>query len=94
MGAAWLAVVTGALPPDVQGYLDGIAPEHRVMWDRVERIVRELHPDVELRITYEMPTFVVGDRRLPVGVWKHGPTGGVVAAPGQPARPSPDRGPR
>lgn len=42
------------------------------MWDRVERLVRERHPDVELRITYDMPTFVVGERRLPVGVWKHG----------------------
>ncbi len=42
------------------------------MWDRVERIVRQLHPDVEMRITYDMPTFVVGDHRLPVGVWKHG----------------------
>ncbi len=60
------------LPPDVQTYLDGIAPEHRPMWDRIDRIVRTLHPDVELRITYDMPTFVVGEHRLPVGVWKHG----------------------
>lgn len=57
---------------DVQAYLDGIAPEHRPMCDRVERLVRELFPDVELRITYAMPTFVVGEHRLPVGVWKHG----------------------
>ena len=42
------------------------------MWDRVEGIARQLHPGVELRITYGMPTFVVGDRHLPVGVWKHG----------------------
>ena len=42
------------------------------MWNRIERIVRVLHPDVEMLITYDMPTFVVGERRLPVGVWKHG----------------------
>lgn len=60
------------LPPDVQTYLDGVAAQHRPMWDRIERIVRVLHPDVELCITYDMPTFVVGERRLPVGVWKHG----------------------
>lgn len=42
------------------------------MWDRVERLVRALHPDVELRMTYRTPTFVVGEQRLPVGVWKHG----------------------
>ena len=65
-------VVTRPVPPEVQTYLDGIAAEHRPMWDRVERLVRALHPDVELRITYDMPTFVVGEHRLPVGVWKHG----------------------
>jgi hypothetical protein len=58
--------------PDVQAYIDGIAPQHRPMWDRIDRLVRELHPDVELRITYDMPTFVVAEHRLPVGVWKHG----------------------
>ncbi len=42
------------------------------MWNRVEGLVRALFPDVELRITYGMPTFVVGEHRLPVGVWKHG----------------------
>ena len=56
----------------MQTYVDGIAAEHLPMWDRVVRLVRVLHPDVELRITYDMPTFVVGERRLPVGVWKHG----------------------
>ncbi len=42
------------------------------MWERVERLVRAVAPDVELRITYDMPTYVVGEHRLPVGVWKHG----------------------
>jgi uncharacterized protein YdhG (YjbR/CyaY superfamily) len=64
--------MTHPVPPEVQAYLDGIPAEHRPMWDRVERIVRGLHPDVELRLTYDMPTFVVGEHRLPVGVWKHG----------------------
>ena len=65
-------VVTTPIPDDVQAYIDGIASEHRPMWDRVDRLIRARHPDVELRITYDMPTFVVGDHRLPVGVWKHG----------------------
>jgi hypothetical protein len=39
---------------------------------RVAGLVRVLHPEAELRITYGMPTFVVGQHRLPVGVWKHG----------------------
>jgi hypothetical protein len=69
---SWLVRMSPSVPPDVQAYLDGIAPEHRAMWDRVDRLVRSIHPEAELRITYDMPTFVVGDRRLPVGVWKHG----------------------
>lgn len=60
------------MDPDVQSYIDGIAPEHRPMWDRVDGLVRALFPDVEVRMTYDMPTFVVGEHRLPVGVWKHG----------------------
>ena len=61
-----------AVPPDVQAYLDGIDAVHRPMWDRVEGLVRASYPGVELRITYKMPTFVVGEHQLPVGVWKHG----------------------
>jgi len=64
--------VSELIPPDVQAYLDEIAAEHRPMWDRIAGLVRVLHPEVELRITYGMPTFVVGEHRLPVGVWKHG----------------------
>ena len=64
--------MSDALPPDVQVYLDEIAAEHRPMWDRVAGLVRGLHPEVERRITYGMPTFVVGEHRLPVGVWTHG----------------------
>lgn len=61
-----------AIPSDVKAYLDAVPEQHRPMWDRVERLVRSIHPDVELRMTYDMPTFVVGEHRLPVGVWKHG----------------------
>ena len=64
--------MSATVPPDVQTYIDGIAAEHRPMWDRVASLVRGLHPDVELRITYDMPTFVVGEHHLPVGVWKRG----------------------
>lgn len=64
--------MNSSLPPDVRAYLDGVAAEHRLLWDRIERIVRVLHPDVELCISYDMPTFVLAEHRLPVGVWKHG----------------------
>ena len=62
----------GAVDTDVLDYLDGIAPEQRPLFDRVRALITGLHPDVELVLSYKMPTFVVGERRLHVGVWKHG----------------------
>lgn len=58
--------------PQVQAYVDAVAPSHRPLFDRVDRLVREAHPGVETVLAYKMPTYVVGDRQLHVGVWKHG----------------------
>lgn len=55
----------------VRDHLDAIAPERRPLFDRVHRLVLEVHPDAEVVISYDMPTFVVGRYRLYVGVWKH-----------------------
>ena len=56
----------------VRGYIDVIAPEHRPLFDRLHRLVLEAHPDVEVVLSYKMPTYKVGRHRLYVGVWKHG----------------------
>lgn len=56
----------------VQDYIDAISPEHRPLFDRVHRLVLDAHPGAEMVIAYKMPTYVVGDRRLHVAVWKHG----------------------
>ena len=55
----------------VRGYIDAIPPTHRPLFDRLHRLVLEDHPDATLMLSYNMPTFKVGDRRLYVGVWKH-----------------------
>ena len=57
---------------DVDAYLAAAGPEQRALFDRVRRLVDELHPDADLRTSYGMPTWVVGERRLIVGAWKHG----------------------
>jgi uncharacterized protein YdhG (YjbR/CyaY superfamily) len=57
---------------DVQAYLDGVAADHRALFDRVQGLVLAAHPEAGCVLSYQMPTFVVGDRRLHVGVWKHG----------------------
>jgi uncharacterized protein YdhG (YjbR/CyaY superfamily) len=56
----------------VEEYVAALAREPRALLERLQRLVGELHPDAELRLSYRMPTWVVGDRRLIVGAWKHG----------------------
>ena len=59
-------------PTTVQGYVEAIPPEHRALFDRVHRLILEARPEAEVVLSYGMPTFRVGPRRLHVGVWKHG----------------------
>ena len=53
-------------------YIEAIPAGQRPLFDRIHRLVRELHPDAGVVLSYKMPTFVVGDRRLYVGAWRHG----------------------
>jgi uncharacterized protein YdhG (YjbR/CyaY superfamily) len=68
-------LVTGdgkALGVEVQEYLDAAPAQRRALFDRVDRLVQEAHPDARIVLSYRMPTYVVGRFRLYVGVWKHG----------------------
>jgi uncharacterized protein YdhG (YjbR/CyaY superfamily) len=56
----------------VRDYIDAIAPEHRPLFDRLHRLVLGAHPDAEVVLSYQIPTYKVGRRRLFVGAWKHG----------------------
>jgi len=56
----------------VQGYIDGIAAEHRPLFDRLHRLILAVHPDAALVLSYQIPTYKVANRRLYVGAWKHG----------------------
>src|SRR5436853_4375806 len=62
----------GGVDDVVRHYIDAIAPEHRPLFDRLHRLVLEAYPDVTVVLSYQMPTYKVGRRRLFVGVWKHG----------------------
>jgi uncharacterized protein YdhG (YjbR/CyaY superfamily) len=59
-------------PATVQEYIEAIPARQRALFDRVHRLVLEARPDAEVLLSYGMPTFRVGKRRLHVGVWKHG----------------------
>lgn len=53
-------------------YIDAIPPEHRSLFERIDRLVLEACPEADVVLSYKMPTYKKGDRRLHVGVWKHG----------------------
>lgn len=55
----------------VREYIDAIAPGQRALFDRIDGLVRTAHPDAELVISYQMPTYKVGRYRLYVGAWKN-----------------------
>jgi uncharacterized protein YdhG (YjbR/CyaY superfamily) len=57
---------------DVAAYIEAIAPQQRPLFDRLQSIVLAAHPDAEVTLSYRMPTYRVGGRRLHLGVWKHG----------------------
>ncbi len=56
----------------VRDYIEAIVPEHRPLFDRLHRLVLETHPEAAVGLSYQMPTYQVGRRRLFLGVWKHG----------------------
>jgi uncharacterized protein YdhG (YjbR/CyaY superfamily) len=56
----------------VRDYIDAIPSEHRPLFDRLHRLILEVHPDASVVISYQIPTYKVGRNRLYVGVWKHG----------------------
>jgi uncharacterized protein YdhG (YjbR/CyaY superfamily) len=56
----------------VQRYIDAIEPRHRPLFDRIHGLILTEYPEAAVVISYKMPTYRVGARRLYVGVWKHG----------------------
>jgi uncharacterized protein YdhG (YjbR/CyaY superfamily) len=56
----------------VRGYIDGVVPEHRPLFDRLHRLILAAHPDADVVLSYGIPTYKVGKRRLHLGAWKHG----------------------
>lgn len=66
----WRKMVT--MDEAVQAYIAAIATEHRALFDRLHRLILEVCPDATVVLSYKIPTYKVGSRRLFVGAWKHG----------------------
>lgn len=46
----------GGVNDAAREYIEAITPEHRPLFDRIHRLVLEVHPDAELVISYQIPT--------------------------------------
>jgi len=56
----------------VRDYIDAIAPQQRPLFDRLHGIILAEHPEAEVALSYGMPAYRVGGRRLNLGAWRHG----------------------
>ncbi len=57
---------------EVADYIAAIAPEHRELFDRVHALILEACPRAEVVLSYKMPTYRIGKRRLNMAAWSHG----------------------
>jgi Domain of unknown function (DU1801) len=62
----------GTADEAVRHYRDEMDGEYRPVFDRLHRLILASCPEAELMLSYGMPTYRVGRRRLNIGVWKHG----------------------
>jgi hypothetical protein len=60
------------MDPAVQSYIEAIPARQRPLFDRLESLILELYPDAETMISYGIPTYKVGRRRVYMGLWKGG----------------------
>lgn len=57
---------------EVQSYIDEIPADRRPLFDRVQSLLLAAFPRAEVRLSYKMPTYQVGERSLHVAAWAHG----------------------
>ena len=56
----------------VRAYADAVDPAYRPLFDRMHQLIMAAHPDADVVLSYQIPAFKVGRRRLYVGAWQHG----------------------
>jgi uncharacterized protein YdhG (YjbR/CyaY superfamily) len=56
----------------VRRYRDEMDGEHQPVFDRLHELIVATCPDADVVLSYGMPTYRTGRRRLNIGAWKHG----------------------
>src|SRR5579864_5212073 len=52
--------------------MEAIPAEHRALFDRLHNVILAVEPDVKVALSYKMPSYKVGKRRLHLAAWQHG----------------------
>jgi uncharacterized protein YdhG (YjbR/CyaY superfamily) len=60
------------MDPSVRSYINAIPERQRPLFDRLQSLILELYPHAETVISYQIPTYKVGGRRVYLGLWKDG----------------------
>ena len=55
---------------EVRRYVAGIAAEYQELFGRVNGLILGAYPEAEVKLSYRIPSYWVGKRRLYAGVWK------------------------
>jgi Domain of unknown function (DU1801) len=63
---------TDVVDEAVRRYRDQMDSTLRPLFDRLHELIVGACPDAEVVLSYGMPTYRIGRRRLNIGVWKHG----------------------
>jgi|SRR5580700_7763034 hypothetical protein len=63
---------TEVMDKAVRRYRDEMNSECQSAFDRLHRLIVAICPDAEVVLSYGMPTYRIGRRRLNIGTWKHG----------------------
>jgi len=63
---------TGVIDEAVRRYRDQLDGTQRPLFDRLHQLIAGACPDADVVLSYGMPAYQIGRRRLNVGVWKHG----------------------
>jgi len=56
----------------VQAYIDAIAPENRPLFERLHGLILSVQPQASVVLSYGIPTYKFGRKKLHLGAWKHG----------------------
>jgi uncharacterized protein YdhG (YjbR/CyaY superfamily) len=63
---------TSVMDDVARRYRDEMDSQQRPLFDRLQQLIEATCPDAELVLSYGMPTYRIGRRRLNIGAWKHG----------------------